>query len=126
LNGKDFPVTGAPDYDSLSAKRVDSNTTGFTLKKGGKETGTTSRTVSKDGRTLTAQFRTKVTEAQCEFLSRERLCAVGAVASQKRYERLPVQFRADEVQPLPLGGNARPAWRARGVQSPCAVAGATK
>jgi hypothetical protein len=57
-------VTGAPDYDSLSAKRVDSNTAEFTLKKGGKATGTTSRMVSKDGKTLTA--KTDVTTATGE------------------------------------------------------------
>lgn len=55
LNGKDFPVTGTPDYDSLAAKRINTNTAEFTLKKGGKEIGTTSRTVSKDGKTLTAK-----------------------------------------------------------------------
>ena len=55
LNGSDFPVTGTPDYDSLSAKQVNSNTAEFTLKKAGKEIGTTSRTVSKDGKTLTAK-----------------------------------------------------------------------
>jgi hypothetical protein len=55
LNGKDFPVTGTPDYDSLSGKQVDSATAEFTLKKGGKAIGTTSRTVSKDGKTLTSK-----------------------------------------------------------------------
>jgi hypothetical protein len=64
LNGKDFPVTGTPDYDSLSAKRINSNTAEFTLKKGGKDIGTTSRTVSKDGKTLTA--KTNVTTAAGE------------------------------------------------------------
>jgi septin family protein len=64
LNGKDFPVTGTPDYDSLSAKRIDSNKAQFTLKKAGKEIGTTSRTVSKDGKTLTAT--TNVTTAAGE------------------------------------------------------------
>jgi hypothetical protein len=58
LNGKDFPVTGNSDYDSLSGKQVDSNTAEFTLKKGGKAIGTTSRTVSKDGKTLTAKSKT--------------------------------------------------------------------
>lgn len=58
LNGKDFPVTGTPEYDSLSAKRLDSHTAEFTLKKGGKEIGTTSRRVSKDGKTLTAKMKT--------------------------------------------------------------------
>jgi hypothetical protein len=57
LNGKDFPVKGNPDYDSLSAKQVDSNTAKFTLKKGGKAVGTTSRTVSKDGKTLTSKVK---------------------------------------------------------------------
>jgi len=58
LNGKDYPVTGTPDYDSLAAKRIDNNTAEFILKKGGKEIGTTSRTVSKDGRTLTTKIKT--------------------------------------------------------------------
>ena len=58
LNGKDYPVTGTPDYDSLAAKRIDNNTAEFILKKGGKEIGTTSRTVSKDGRTLTTKIET--------------------------------------------------------------------
>jgi len=54
-------VTGTPDYDSLSAKRIDSNTAEFVLKKDGKEIGTTSRAVSKDGKTLTT--KTDVTTA---------------------------------------------------------------
>jgi hypothetical protein len=64
LDGKDFPVTGNPDYDSLSAEQVDSNTAKFTLKRGGKAVGTTSRTVSKDGKTLTA--KSKMTSAKGE------------------------------------------------------------
>jgi hypothetical protein len=64
LDGKDFPVKGNPDYDSLSAKQVGSNTARFTLKKGGKAVGTTSRKVSKDGKTLTS--KTKMTTANGE------------------------------------------------------------
>jgi hypothetical protein len=64
LNGKDFPVTGSPDYDSLTAKRINTNTAEFILKKAGQEIGTTSRTVSKDGKTLTA--KTNVTTAAGE------------------------------------------------------------
>jgi hypothetical protein len=64
LDGKDFPVTGNPDYDSLSAQQVDSNTARFTLKKDGKAVGSTSRTVSKDGKTLTS--KTKLTNAKGE------------------------------------------------------------
>ena len=61
FNGKDAPVTGNPDYDTLLPKKVDSNTAQFTLKKGGKVVGTTSRMVSKDGATLTS--KTKITTA---------------------------------------------------------------
>jgi hypothetical protein len=64
LNGKDFPVSGTPDYDSLSAKRINANTAEFILKKGGQEIGTTSRTVSKDGKTLTSKM--SVTNASGE------------------------------------------------------------
>lgn len=54
LDGKDYPATGAPNYDSLSAKQVDVNTAQFTLKKGGQAVGTTTRTVAKDGKTMTS------------------------------------------------------------------------
>jgi hypothetical protein len=55
LNGKTFPVSGTADYDSLSGKRLSSHSAQFTLKKGGKVIGTTTRTVSKDGKRLTAK-----------------------------------------------------------------------
>jgi hypothetical protein len=64
FNGKDAPVTGNPDYDTLLPKKVDSHTAHFTLKKGGKVVGTTSRMVSKDGATLTS--KTKITTATGE------------------------------------------------------------
>jgi hypothetical protein len=56
LDGKDYPVTGASDYDSLSAKQVNARTASFTLKKGGKAVGTTTRTVSKDGKHMTSKI----------------------------------------------------------------------
>jgi hypothetical protein len=61
LDGKDYPVSGTADYDSLSGKQIDANTATFVLKKGGKRVGTTNRKVSKDGKTLTA--KTKITTA---------------------------------------------------------------
>lgn len=64
LDGKDYPVTGSPDFDGLSAQQVDSQTAKFTLKRGGKAVGTTTRTVSKDGKTLTSKM--KVTTAKGE------------------------------------------------------------
>jgi hypothetical protein len=65
LDGKDYPVT-SPDYDSLSGKQIDANTAEFTLKRAGKAVGTTRRTVSKDGKTLTAT--SKVNNAKGEAL----------------------------------------------------------
>ena len=53
LDGKDYPVSGVAAYDALAGKQVDANTAEFTLKKGGKAVGTTKRTVSADGKTLT-------------------------------------------------------------------------
>lgn len=64
LDDKDYPVMGSPDFDSLAAQKVDGNTAKFTLKKGGKAAGTTTRTVSKDGKTLTTKM--KVTNAKGE------------------------------------------------------------
>ena len=52
-DGKDYPVTGNPDGDSVAAKVIDAHTTDFTIKKGGKVVGTVHRVVSTDGKTLT-------------------------------------------------------------------------
>lgn len=64
LDGKDHPVTGNPDFDSISGQQVDSNTARFTQKKGGKMVGTSDRTVSKDGKTL--HVKTSLTTAKGE------------------------------------------------------------
>jgi len=55
LDGKDYPVTGAAEYDSISGKQVNPRTASFTLKKGGAAVGTTTRTVSQDGKHLTSK-----------------------------------------------------------------------
>ena len=57
-DGKDYPVSGSSAYDTLSAKRIDSHTTEATLKRGGKIVSTTTRSVSKDGKTLTLVNKT--------------------------------------------------------------------
>ena len=64
LDGKDYPVTGTADYDSLSGKQVDSHTAEFTLKKGGKKIGRVIRTVSADGRTLTSKMTTTLASGE--------------------------------------------------------------
>jgi hypothetical protein len=52
-DGKDYPVTGSQDFDTISLKRVDAVTAQATLKKGGKMVQTATRVVSKDGKALT-------------------------------------------------------------------------
>jgi hypothetical protein len=52
-DGKDYPYTGARDFDMVSTKRVDARTSIYTLKKQGKIVGTGTATVSADGMVLT-------------------------------------------------------------------------
>jgi hypothetical protein len=52
-DGKDHPVTGNPDADTVVGKVIDARTTHFTMKKDGKVAGTVHRVVSADGKTLT-------------------------------------------------------------------------
>jgi hypothetical protein len=54
-------MTGSPDFDALSLKRVNGSTTTSTLMKAGKKVGTTTRTISGHGKILT--LSTKVTGA---------------------------------------------------------------
>ena len=53
LDGKEVAVSGAPAYDTQSAKRIDANTIEATRKKGGKVVQNATTSVSKDGKTLT-------------------------------------------------------------------------
>jgi hypothetical protein len=64
LDGKDYPITGGSDYDSISGKQVNPRTATFTLKKGGKTVGTTTRTVSKDGKILTSKMSVTTTKGE--------------------------------------------------------------
>lgn len=60
-DGKPYPVSGNPDFDSVSVTRVDALTVHSTQTKAGAPVGTGVRTVSKDGKTLT--FSQKGTHA---------------------------------------------------------------
>ena len=52
-DGKDYPMTGNPDADTIALKRIDPRTVETVNKKAGKVTTTNRRTVSADGKTLT-------------------------------------------------------------------------
>jgi hypothetical protein len=56
VDGRDYPSSGNPDFDSLSGTQIDTNTAEFILKRAGKPAGTLRRTISKDGQTLTLNF----------------------------------------------------------------------
>ena len=60
-DGKDRPLTGSPDADVLSLKRIDANHAEFTQKKGGKLVATGTRVISPDGKMMT--ITTKGTDA---------------------------------------------------------------
>jgi len=53
LDGKDFPVTGAPTYDTVSIQQVNPNTFRIQMKKGGAVIVDTVYTVASDGKSLT-------------------------------------------------------------------------
>lgn len=52
-DGKDYPYTGSPMWDTLAVTRVDDHTASFIQKKSGKVALTGTRVVSKDGKTMT-------------------------------------------------------------------------
>jgi hypothetical protein len=58
-DGKDYPFKGSSDFDSLSLKRVDAHTVKVTQMRGGKAVGTTTRTISADGKVLTLATKGK-------------------------------------------------------------------
>jgi hypothetical protein len=54
-DGKDYPVTGDPGSDMRSYKKVDDNTTEFTVKKDGKVTASGRIVVAADGKSRTVR-----------------------------------------------------------------------
>jgi len=57
VDGKDYPLTGFANFDTLSLKQVDDLTVHSTQKKNGKVVGATTRTISKDGKVLTLKSK---------------------------------------------------------------------
>jgi hypothetical protein len=53
LDGKDYPIAGSAEFDSVAARQVDELTIDGTLKRAGKAVSTTSRALSKDKKTMT-------------------------------------------------------------------------
>ena len=57
FDGKDYPVTGDPNSDMRSYKKIDDHTLEFTAKKAGKVTTTGHMVVSPDGKTRTVNTK---------------------------------------------------------------------
>jgi len=60
--GKDHMVTGIPQYDSVTLRRVDELTADAVLSHAGTVFGVARRTIAPDGRTMTITFDRKSTE----------------------------------------------------------------
>jgi hypothetical protein len=58
-DGKDYPITGSPDFDTISLKRVNATTVKSTQKKNGAVIGWTTRSVSAHGKVLTLSSKGK-------------------------------------------------------------------
>ena len=64
FDGKEYPVTGDPNYDSRSYKKVDGNTMTMTLKKGGTDVGNGKIVLSADGKSRTVSTTMKAADGK--------------------------------------------------------------
>jgi len=64
FDGKDYPLTGSPVSDTVSLKRVDTQTTERTDKKAGAVVTTLRRVVAQDGKTMTVTVKGKNAQGQ--------------------------------------------------------------
>ncbi len=64
FDGKDYPVTGIANADTISVKRIDANTVEVVQKKNGKVVMTVTSKVSDDGKTRTSTWRGKNAEGK--------------------------------------------------------------
>jgi hypothetical protein len=58
-DGKDYPITGVPNADTVALERPDASTIRSTMKKGDLVVMTVTSVISKDGKTRTSTFKGK-------------------------------------------------------------------
>ena len=63
-DGKDYPITGVPNVDTVALERPDANTIRSTMKKGDQVVMTVTSVISKDGNTRTSTFKGKNAQGQ--------------------------------------------------------------
>jgi hypothetical protein len=61
-DGKDYPITGIPNADTVALERLDASTIRSTTKKGDQVVMTVTSVISKDGKTRTATYKGKNAE----------------------------------------------------------------
>ena len=63
-DGKDYPITGVPNADTIALERLDASTIRSTMKKGDQVVMTVTSVISKGGTTRTSTFKGKNAEGQ--------------------------------------------------------------
>jgi hypothetical protein len=63
-DGKDYPITGVPNADTVALERLNASTIRSTMKKGDQVVMTVTSVISKDGTTRTSTFKGKNAEGQ--------------------------------------------------------------
>src|SRR5712692_4519063 len=63
-DGKDYPITGLPNADTIAIERLDASTIRSTIKKGDQIVMTVTSVISKDGTTRTSTFKGKDAQGQ--------------------------------------------------------------
>ena len=63
-DGKDYPITGVPNADTVALERLDASTIRSTMKRGDQVVMTVTSVISKGGTTRTSTFKGKNAEGQ--------------------------------------------------------------
>ena len=63
-DGKDYPITGVPNADTIALERLDASTIRSTMKRGDQVVMTVTSVISKGGTTRTSTFKGKNAEGQ--------------------------------------------------------------
>lgn len=69
MDGKDYPVKGSYNTDSVSLKQINDHTIEVSFKRGGKLIGVDKMTVSPDGKTMTTVSESKLTGRVSTFVA---------------------------------------------------------
>ena len=72
FDGKDYPINGDPGHTMVSLKRIGGDTIEETNKRAGKVIGVLRMTVSKDGKTIQAEYTNKERATKTSFVMEKK------------------------------------------------------